>query len=85
MSLSSVSPWVDLQDTPGELFLVTNKNHSKRLGKGHKINDKKKITYLFPVVKNNKTKCLQLPLKYLDELNTDSLIKLISLGISLSY
>ena len=33
------SPWAT-RDTPGVLFFVTNKNHSKPLGKGHKINDK---------------------------------------------
>ena len=28
---------------PGELFFVTNKNHSKPLGKGHRINDKQRL------------------------------------------
>ena len=41
MHLSFASPWVDLQDTPGELFFMTNKNHSKPHGKEYKINDKK--------------------------------------------
>ena len=41
MHLSFVSPWVDLGDTPRELIFVTNKNDSKPLGKGYKINDKK--------------------------------------------
>ena len=37
IKLSSVSPWVDPRETHGELFFVTNKNHSKPLGKGYKI------------------------------------------------
>lgn len=37
MHLSFASPWVDPRDTPRELFLVTNKIHSKPLGIGHKI------------------------------------------------
>ena len=37
--LSFAFPWLNPWDTPWGLFFVTNKNHLKPLGKGHKIND----------------------------------------------
>ena len=40
MHLSFAPLWVDLKDTHGELFFMTNRNHSRPFGKGYKINDK---------------------------------------------
>jgi len=37
LNLSFASTWVDPGDTSGELYFMTYKNHSKPLGKGHKI------------------------------------------------